>query len=102
MKLWAVVEDYDNGKDFVDEEHRDDESYDNQLVGLFESKSEAFNNLKYGVLNVWDEDNVSIFGKYVITYYCGNRTLHRRLVEVETGKMYPDVYSDSILCSRNK
>ena len=97
-----MVEDYDNGKDFVDEEYRDDESYDNQLVGLFESKSESFNNLKYGVLNVWDEDNVSIFGKYVITYYCGNRTLHRRLVEVETGKMYPDVYSDSILCSRNR
>lgn len=102
MKLWAVVEDYYNGKDFVDEEYRDDESYDNQLVGLFESKSEALNNLKYGVLNVWDEDNVSIFGKYVITYYYGHRTLRRRLVEVETGKMYPDVYSDSILCSRNK
>lgn len=102
MKLWAVVEDYYNGKDFVDEEYRDDESYDNQLVGLFEYKSDAFNNLKYGVLNIWDEYNVSIFGKYVITYYYGHRILRRRLVEVETGKMYPNVYSNSILCSRNK
>lgn len=86
----------------MDEDYGYDEYYDNQLIGLFESKPEALNNLKSGVLSVWNEDSASVFGKYVITYHYKEETLCRRLVEVETGKIYPDVYSNSILCSRIK
>ena len=102
MKLYAIVEDYDSGQTPLDEDYGYDEYYDNQLIGLFESKSEALNNLKSGVLSVWSEDGVSVFGKYVITYHYREETLCRRLVEIETGKIYPDVYSNSILCSRIK
>lgn len=49
MKLWAVVEDYYDGKDEDLEYH---EYYDNQLIGLFLLKTEAFNNLRAGVRNI--------------------------------------------------
>lgn len=102
MILYAIVEDYDNGKTFEDEEWTDSVDYDNQLIGLFESKPEAFSHIRDGVLSIWHEDKVSVFGKYVIGYSFEDQRLYRRLVEIETDKMYTDVCSDSILCSRNK
>lgn len=100
MKLWAVVEDYYDGKDEDLEYH---EYYDNQLIGLFLLKTEAFNNLKAGVRNIWKEDSVQLFGKYIVTYSDEfGAKLCRRLVTVETGKMYPNVWSHSILNGERK
>ena len=97
MKLWAVVEDYDDGEPW---DGYDD--YKNQLIGLFESKKEAINHLRDGILDNWHEDNVSVFGKYVITYHYEEDTLYRRLVEVKTGETHPNIYTDSILNGKNK
>lgn len=94
MTLYAIVEDWDSGGSWKDHEY-----YDNQLIGLFESKFEAMGNLRTGVADFWREDGISVFGKYVVTYHGRCGTLYRRLVEVKTGEIHPNVFSDSILNS---
>lgn len=95
MTLYAVVEDWDNGSSYEDWDY-----YDNQLVGLFETKQSALNNLEYGVCEddwqrcpVFTKSNTNI--GYTAFHSC--ETLRRRIVEVETEEAFPYVISDSIL-----
>lgn len=53
MKLWAVVEDYDNGLTW-----EDSYSYENQLCGLFNIKKYAINHLKDGLDDEWIKNDV--------------------------------------------
>lgn len=95
MTLYAVVEDWDNGSSYENWDY-----YDNQLVGLFETKQSALNNLEYGVCkDDWQRCPVFTKSKYNIGYMAFHscETLRRRIVEVETEEAFPYVISDSIL-----
>lgn len=94
MKLWAVVEDYDNGLTW-----EDNYSYENQLCGLFDIKKYAINHLKDGLDDEWIKNpvltksisNIAFSKSYL------HETLRRRVKEIEVGIMYPNVISDNIL-----
>ena len=95
MKLWAVVEDWDNGLSYEDWDY-----YDNQLVDLFETKQSALNNLEYGVCkDDWKKCEPITKSNTNIGYtaFYSSETLRRRIVEVETEEVFPYVISDSIL-----
>jgi len=95
MKLWAVVEDWDNGQPYEDWDY-----YDNQLVGLFETKQSALNHLEYGVCeDDWQRCHALTKSNTNIGYmaFHSSETLRRRIVEVETEEAFPYVISDSIL-----
>lgn len=95
MTLYAVVEDWDNGSSYENWDY-----YDNQLVGIFETKQSALNNLEYGVCeDDWQKcipipkSNTNIG----YTAFHSPETLRRRIVEVPTEEAFPYVISDSIL-----
>lgn len=95
MTLYAVVEDWDNGGSYEDWDY-----YDNQLVGLFETKQSALNHLEYGVCeDDWQRCHVFTKSNTNIGYtaFHSSETLRRRIVEVETEEAFPYVISDSIL-----
>lgn len=94
MKLWAVVEDYDNGLTW-----EDSYSYENQLCGLFDIKKYAINHLKDGLDDEWIKNPVLTKGISNIAFSksCSHETLRRRVKEIEVGTMYPNVNSDNIL-----
>lgn len=94
MKLWAVVEDYDNGLTW-----EDSYSYENQLCGLFNIKKYAINHLKDGLDDEWIKNPVLTKGISNIAFSksCSHETLCRRVKEIEVGVVYPDVISDNIL-----
>lgn len=94
MKLWAVVEDYDNGLTW-----EDNYSYENQLCGLFDIKKYAINHLKDGLDDDWIKNPVLTKGISNIAFSksCSHETLRRRVKEIEVGVMHPNVISDNIL-----
>lgn len=95
MTLYAVVEDWDNGSSYENWDY-----YDNQLVGIFETKQSALNNLEYGVCeDDWQKCIPITKSNTNIGYmaFHSPETLRRRIVEVETEEVFPYVISDSIL-----
>lgn len=95
MKLWAVVEDWNNGCSYKNLDY-----YDNQLVGIFETEQSALNNLEYGICeDDWQRCSVFTKSNTNIGYmaFHSSETLRRRIVEISTEEAFPYVISDSIL-----
>ena len=84
MTFYAVVEDFDNGRSYSDNEH-----YENQLIGVFCDKNMAMNHLLDGVKeNMFtDKSNYNSMVLYHVNEECptlGGATLVRRICQIST------------------
>lgn len=84
MMLYAIAEDFDNGRIYSDNEH-----YENQLIGVFCDKNMAMSHITDGVkedifTDKSDYDNMVIYHVNEECPELGGATLIRRICKITT------------------